>query len=89
MPKYIVTLDNRCPSIGEIEVEAADEDAAGALAVQLAEAGDSRVFWRDGDSPGTVVIGVDQADEDDLHILARVRARGRVASRVPSRHPSA
>ena len=79
MPKYIVTLDNRCPSIGEIEVEAADEDAAGALAVQLAEAGDPRVFWQDGDSPGTVVVGVDEANEDHPHGRARVRASGRVA----------
>ena len=87
MPSYIVTLDNRAPSIGEIEIEAASEDAAGALAVQLAEAGDHRVVWRDGDSDGTVVVGVDEADEDHPHGLARVRASGRVARRAPSRHP--
>lgn len=89
MPEYIVTVDNRCTSIGEIAVEAADEDAAGAFAVELAEAGDPRIFWRDGDSDGTIVVGVDEAHEDRLHGLARVRASGRVARRAPSPRPSA
>ena len=87
MPEYIVTLDNRSTSIGEIAVEAADEEAAGAFAVELAEADDPRIFWRDGDSDGTIVVGVDEAHEDRLSGLARVRATGRVGRRAPSRHP--